>query len=607
MEKLDGKTFNAINDNIEKLKEIFPEVITEGKIDFEKLQQALGENIEKSKERYDFTWNGKSEAIQLAQKQTTGTLRPCKEESVNWDTTQNLYLEGDNLEVLRVLQNSYRNKVKMMYIDPPYNTGNDFIYKDDYKNNLTNYKNQQKENLKSNPETNGRYHTDWLNLMYSRLKVARNLLKEDGVIFISIDDNEIHNLRKICDEIFGETNFIAEIVWEKVHTRKNSAKYFSDSHEYVLCYAKTRVIDEKDKGWRRNLIPRENTDAYKNPDNDPKGPWKLDPITAHNPYSADYKIKKPNGIILSRPQDRYWALSEENWNKKVAENAVVWGDGDSYPMVKRYLSEVQDGLVPVTLFNRSFAGDSRQGNRELKELFSMGAIFPYPKPTKLIQRLIQIGTDSDDIVMDFFSGSGVTGDAVLKLNAEADSKRKFILIQLPEETPNDSEAHKAGYKNICEIGKERIRRAGNIIKNECETGDINIDVGFKVFKLDETNLYTWDSGNENLKQNLLELVDPLKDGRTQEDVVYEVLLKYGVDLTVPINEKEIADKKIYDVGMGYLLICLEKNLELNVIEEIAMNKPTRIVFYDESFKDDTVRTNAQQILKRYGVEDIRVI
>jgi adenine-specific DNA-methyltransferase len=609
MQKLDGKTFNVVQDNIEKLKQLFPEVFTENKIDFEKLMLTLGEHVEKEKERYEFTWNGKTKAIQLAQKQTTGTLRPCKEESVNWDTTKNLYIEGDNLEVLRILQNSYRNKVKMIYIDPPYNTGKDFVYKDDFYDNVKSYLEKNDENMKSNPETNGRFHTDWLNMMYPRLKVARNLLKEDGVIFISIDDHEVHNLRKLCDEIFGDNNFIAEIVWQKVHTRKNSARYFSDSHEYILCYAKKKIIDRNDFGWKRNLLPREDTSAYKNPDNDPKGPWKLDPITAHNPYSADYKIVKPNGVVLSRPQNRYWALSEENWKKKVENNEVVWGEGDSYPMIKRYLSEVQDGLVPVTLFDRDFAGDTVLANKELKSIFNLGAIFDYTKPTKLIKRLLQVGTDSDDIILDFFSGSGTTAHAIMELNKEDNGSRRFIMIQIPEQTDEKSEAFKAGYKNICEIGKERIRRAGQKIleENKDKEGIEKLDIGFKVFKLDDTNLKVWDEESADLERDLLDLIDPVKEGRTQEDVVYEILLKYGVDLTVPIEETKIADKVVYSVGMGYLLICLERDLTLEHIEEIAKQKPARVVFYDEGFKDDTVRINAQQILKRYGVEDIRVI
>ncbi|MFC8560227.1 site-specific DNA-methyltransferase [Peribacillus frigoritolerans] len=603
MQKLEGRTFNVVQDNIEKLKNLFPDVFTENKVDIDKLRIVLGEHVEKDKERYEFTWNGKTEAIQLAQKQTTGTLRPCKDESVNWDTTQNLYIEGDNLEVLRILQSSYRNKVKMIYIDPPYNTGKDFIYKDDFHNNVKNYIERLSENMKSNAETQGRFHTDWLNLMYPRLKLARNLLTTDGVIFISIDDHEVHNLRKICDEIFGDENFVAEIAWEKVHTRKNSAKYFSDSHEYVLCYAKNK------QNWNRNLIPRENTDNYSNPDNDPKGPWKSDPIYANNPYEADYEIKKPTGISLKRPQGKYWRYSEETIKKAIEEKRILWGVGDSYPTLKRYLSEVQDGLVPVTLFNREFAGDNAYGNNELKSVFGIDKLFPYPKPTKLIERLLQIGSDENSIIMDFFSGAGSTAHAILKQNAENKGNRRFILVQIPDPTNEKSDAYKAGYSNICEIGKERIRRVGKKILEETQTKEpsIEVDVGFKVFRLADSNLKMWDGESLDVEKSLLDFVEPVKEGRTQKDVVYEVLLKYGVDLTVPIEELSIVGKTSYSVGMGYLFICLEHNLTLEQIEEIAKHKPSRVVFYDEGFKNDTIRTNAQQILKRYGVEDIRVI
>jgi len=607
VEKLDGKTFDVINDNIEKLKEIFPEVVTEGKIDFEKLQQALGENVEKFKERYDFTWHGKSKAIQLAQKQTTGTLRPCKEESVNWDTTQNLYIEGDNLEVLRVLQNSYRNKVKMVYIDPPYNTGNDFVYKDNFKNNIHNYRVQTDQTMRTNPETSGRYHTDWLNMMYPRLKLARNVLKEDGVIFISIDDTEVANLRKVCDEIFGENNFVANLIWQKKFSRANDARYFSTMHDHVLVYCKNN-IQYNDNGWKIGLLPRgdETPKGYSNPDNDERGVWTSVVLSAKS--GSDkllYNITTPSGRVCPPPSGRYWSVSRERFDELVKDNRIWFGkNGDGTPRLKTFLSEVQSGLRPNSILFHDEAGHNQEGKQETKSLFDGVGVFDGPKPVRLLKLLMKIANlDDEDIVLDFFSGSSATAHAVMSLNTEEKSSRKFIMVQLPEKCSEQSEAYKSGLYDICEIGKERIRRAGT----ETQEEDNSVDIGFKVFKLDETNLHTWDSGSDNLKQNLLELVDPLKDGRTQEDVVYEVLLKYGVDLTVPIEEKKIAGNKVYDVGMGYLLICLETNLELKVIEEIAKNKPTRVVFYDEGFKDDTVRTNAQQILKRYGVEDIRVI
>ena len=620
MEKLDGKTFDIVSDNIKKLEELFPEIVTEGKVDVDKLallfDKTRNEDTDASKdgeERYEFTWKGKKEAIRMAQKQTTGTLRPCREESVNFDETQNLYIEGDNLEVLRALQSYYRGKVKMIYIDPPYNTGNDFVYKDDFSDNVKNYKERMKESYKTNTDSSGRYHTNWLNMMYPRLKLSKNLLSDDGVVFISLDDNETGNLRKICDEVFGETNFIAQIVWEKVHTRKNSAINFSVSHEYVLCYAKKKRNSSKDdNGFVRNLLPRDNTNAYSNPDNDPKGPWKTDPITAHNYYSADYTITKPNGIVIKRPQDRYWAYSEETIKRMISENAIVWGEGDSIPLAKRYLCDVQDGLVPITLFSREFAGDTSLAKRNLDDIFfECKGIFDYTKPVKLIMQLLRIGTKPSDIILDYFSGSATTAHAVMQLNAEDGGNRKFIMVQIPEETDEKSEAYKNEYKTICEIGKERIRRAGKKIleENKDKEGIEDLDIGFKVFKLDTTNIKEWDDtvqDIEEIKQMAMALDNPIKEDRSQEDVVYEILLKYGVDLTMPIEEIEIMGSKVYSVGFGYLMICLEKDISLDLIEAIGEQKPNRVVLYDNGL-DNESKTNGERILKELGVKDIRTI
>ena len=424
----------------------------------------------------------------MANSAISATLRPVKEDetspsgedasgkpyissgSVDFDTTQNLYIEGDNLKVLKLLRETYFGKVKMIYIDPPYNTGNDFVYEDDFtiKSDEWSEKSgdydEEGNRLVKNLESNGRFHTDWLNMIYPRLRLARDLLTDDGVIFISIDDNEQANLKKICDEAFGESNFVAQIVWEKVHTRKNSAVNFSVSHDYIMCYAKlSRKTAQDLQGFYRNMLPRENTDAYKNPDGDPRGDWKLDPIYANNPYDADYTITKPNGIVLSRPEGRYWRYSKATIDQAISEGRIVWGSGNSYPMIKRYLAEVADGLVPVTLFTRDFAGDNMKGSAEIDELFHDKKIFSYPKPSLLIKRLLQIGSNKDSIILDFFSGSATAAHAVMQLNAEDGGNRKFIMVQLPEPCDEQSEAFKAGYKNICEIGKERIRRAGRKI------------------------------------------------------------------------------------------------------------------------------------------------
>ncbi|WP_318617090.1 site-specific DNA-methyltransferase [Sporosarcina sp. YIM B06819] len=609
MEKLDGKTIDVVQDNIGKLKQLFPEVFTEEKIDFEKLQLTLGEHIETEKERYEFTWNGKTEAIQMAQKQSTGTLRPCKEESVDWDTTQNLYIEGDNLEVLRLLQNSYRNKVKMIYIDPPYNTGKDFVYKDNFHDNVKNYKETMDESYKSNAETNGRYHTDWLNMMYPRLKLAKSLLKDDGVIFISIDDNEQTNLKKICDEVFGEMNFVANLVWQKKYGPANDSNSISDTHEYILCYAKCFP------DWTPGLIPRneKQTSAFSNPDNDPRGPWRASDLSARTySKSGDYPIKGPKGDVFYPPASRAWVVNELRLLELLTDNRITFGKSDTgRPMEKRFLSEVKQGITPETWLPRDKADDNKVAKYELKEIIEEN-VFDTPKPIKLIKLLATIGNvKKDDIVLDFFSGSATLAHALISLNVEDQGNRKSILVQLPEIVNDNSTAYKAGYKNICEIGKERIRRAGQKIKedNKAKEGIENIDVGFKVFKLDETNLKIWDEEAENIEDHLLFFEGAVKEGSSQEDVLYEILLKYGLDLTVPIEEEKVGNVTAFSVGMGYLVVCLEQNLSTKDIEQLVSNYPDceRMVFLDNGFESDEVKINAEQILKRNGVQDIRVI
>ncbi|WP_138859795.1 site-specific DNA-methyltransferase [Exiguobacterium mexicanum] len=631
MQKLEGRTFNVVQDNIEKLKELFPEIFTENKVDIDKLRLALGENVEKEKERYEFTWNGKTEAIQLSQKQTTGTLIPSKEESVNWDTTQNLYIEGDNLEVLRVLQNSYRNKVKMIYIDPPYNTGNDFVYEDDFSDNIKNYKKNIQENMKSNPETNGRYHTDWLNLMYPRLRLARNLLREDGSIFISIDDNELTNLRKLCDEVFGEENLFAQIIVQS-NKRGQTYKQVSKTHEYLLIYTKKNETEF-------NELPKSEENSDLNLE-DNIGKFNIRELRNRNPKFG--KFNRPNLFYpfyvntKNLDKDGFYPVSLEKsdeynievypFNSSGIESCWRWG---------KTLSN--DNIQTNTLMSNLVAKRKNDGNYNIYEKYrkstykpksiwddigfitekgtvelgkiGLSSYFDFPKPIDLLKQALLIGTNKDDIILDFFSGSGTTAHAVMQLNSEDEGNRRFIMVQLPELMDEKSVAFKDGFKNICDVGKERIRRAGGKIveENKDKKGIENLDIGFRVFKLDETNLKLWDEESINLEKNLLDLVEPVKEGRSQEDVVYEILLKYGIELTVPIEETKIAGKNIYFVGMGYLLICLERDLTLEHIEEMAKQKPARIVFYDEGFKDDTVRTNAQQILKRYGVEDIRVI
>lgn len=627
MEKLDGKTFNVVQDNIEKLREIFPDVFTENKVDIDKLRLALGEQVEKEKERYEFTWNGKTQAIQLAQKQTTGTLRPCKEESVNWDTTQNLYIEGDNLEVLRILQNSYRNKVKLIYIDPPYNTGKDFIYKDDFHENLKNYKEKNLENMKSNPETNGRYHTDWLNLMYSRLKISKNLLLPNGIIFISISDKEYPNLKKVCDEIYGEENFIATLIWDRNHSAQ--AGIFKVYHEYVLVYAKNHSLINvprslSNEHFEAGAMKKQ---SYRHPMKDftfPKGTRfdALEGTELKDEWGGTEKVILKKGKMICENG----ALKEEvtlcaAYTQYDMMTQFFYGDKDNLldsrgqKVVEFYFSStgkiriVKERGVNTPQTTQKF-GTQGSASVDLASLFDLNdSPIDSPKPIKMIKDFLAWFTLDNDIILDFFSGSATSAHAVMELNVEDGGNRRYILVQLQEKLEEDSEAFKAGYKNICDIGKERILRASKKIYEENkDTQHINkLDIGFKVFKLDETNLKIWNEESLGLEKDLLDLVEPVKEGRTQEDVVYEILLKYGVDLTVPIEETKIAGKTVFSIGMGYLLICLERDLTLEQIEVMAKQKPARIVFYDEGFKDDTVRTNAEQILKRYGVDDIRVI
>jgi adenine-specific DNA-methyltransferase len=617
MQKLEGRTFNVVQDNIEKLKELFPEVITENKVDMDRLFLALGENVEKEKERYEFSWNGKTEAIKLAQKQTTGTLLPCQEESVNWNFTKNLFIEGDNLEVLRILQSSFRNKVKVIYIDPPYNTGRDFIYKDDYHDNLNNYKEKNMESMKSNPETNGRYHTEWLNMIYPRLKLARNFLSDDGVIYISIDDNELHNLRKVCDEIFGENNFLGNIVRATGQTTGQDSGGLGSSFDFVLAYSKNPNMD-------LSGLPLTEHDLKRFDNEDAKGKYAYDQMrkTGSNDRREDrprmyYPVIDPDGNevypIAPAGYESCWRFEQKTYKKLLDEGYIFWkkskrGEDEIWwPYVKYYL----EGRTkrPSPLWND--LDGNKKATRDLRDLFDGKKVFDHPKPIDFIKRLIQIAPNAskNDLILDFFAGSAATAHSVLDLNSSDGGTRRFITVQIPEEIEENTEAYKAGFKNISELSKERIRLAGKkvIEQNKGKVGIDKLDIGFKVFKLDETNLKMWDEESLDLEKTLLDIVEPVKEGRSKEDVVFEILSKYGIDLAVTIEEIKIMKKTVYSVGMGYLFICLEKDLDLLQIEEMAKLKPARIVFYDEGFRDDTVRTNAQQILKRYGVQDIRVI
>jgi len=649
MDKMDGKTMDIVAENVGKMKELFPEAFTEGKVDFEALKEVLGTFVDDRDERYSFTWNGKSKARMIAQTPSTGTLRPCKEESVDWDSTQNIFIEGDNLEVLKLLQKSYHKKVKMIYIDPPYNTGKDFVYKDNFKDNIKNYKeitgqvDGEGRNLSNNPETSGRYHTDWLNMMYPRLKLARNLLKDDGVVFISIDDNELKNLRSICDELFGEENFVSTVVWEKRYIPQNAVKWFSEAHDFLLVYAKNKL------NWYPNLLKR--SDAinarYLNLDNDSRGVWKPADATAqggHGIQSQFYVLTAPNGKQHTVPNGRCWVYTEPVFKQMVADNRIWFGaDGNNVPAVKRFLSEVKQGTACQTIWKYGDVGHNQEGKKEVNDLFPESSVFETPKPVRLLKRILHLSTEANSIVLDFFAGSATAAHAVMQKNAEDAGNRKFIMVQLPELCDKKSEAFKAGYKTIAEISKERIRRAATKIKAELTTKDTKgtkeegeedlfseadkenfrdvrafrafrgskLDLGFKVFKLDSTNIKQWEVDFDLTERTLEDFISNIKPDRKEEDVLFEILLKYGLDLTLPITEHTIAGKKVFVIGMGALIVCLADSISLDVVEGIAQLKDelkpeiTRVVFKDSGFKDDVVKTNAVQILKQAGIVDVR--
>ena len=624
MTKLDGKTPDLAAENIAQLRQIFPDVFEEGKIDFDKLKQVLGEYVDDEKERYNFTWNGKGRALRLAQTPTTGTLRPCEAESKNWDDTQNLYIEGDNLEVLKLLQKSYHGKIKMIYIDPPYNTGGDFVYPDDFSDSIENYKqitgqvDNEGKQLGTNSEFNGRYHTDWLNMMYPRLRLARNLLCDDGVIFISIDDNESENMKKICGEIFGEGNFIAQAIWQK-RTSPDARRIISAGHEYILIFCK----NIQSSGEIIRLLPFSEKDraAYKNPDNDPRGPWVSTDCTAqagHGTKNQFYELVTPVGRKIVLPDSLCWRFTKEKMQEEIEAGRIWFGqDGKGVPRKKTYLSE-RAGRNLWTWWPNTEVGHTQSATQELTRLLG-GKLFDFSKPIELIKRCLSLALDSNSIVLDFFSGSATTAHAVMQLNAEDGGNRKFIMVQLPEPCREGTEAAKAGYKNICEIGKERIRRAGEKIKAEIEEKSPQLkigeepkkvpDIGFKVFKLDSSNLKKWQPDYDALETTLFDSVSNYVEGRSELDVVYEIMLKMGMELTWPLETHIIASRNVYDIGMGALMICLDDHITAEVAEGMAAlrqeesSEVWRVVFKDNGFESDSAKVNIKEILKRAGLEE----
>lgn len=644
LDEKDGSSLDLVNEHIKALKDIFPEAVTEDGVNFDTLKQLLSGVISEGEEKFGLNWHGKKQARQIALTPSLGTLRPCPDESVNWDTTENLFIEGDNLEVLKLLQKSYANKVKMIYIDPPYNTGKEFIYPDRFKDNLDTYLRYTGQisdegfKISSNTESSGRYHTNWLNMMYPRLKLAQNLMRSDGVIFVSIDNNEVHNLRKLMNEIFGEENFIEEIVWEKMYTIKNDAAFISTSHEYIVCFAKN--ISSLEFGL---LARTEDMDArYKNIDDDPRGPWKPIPLYAEGESkNGRYIIKAPNGNEFEPRPDMHWRYREEDMLDLINDNRIYFGrDSNSQPNLKRFLSEVKQGVKARSLWSHEEAGSNDSAKKELKKLFIENEVlFTFPKPTTLVSRMGLLATisNNNDIVLDFFSGSCTTAHAILDLNKEDGGNRKFIMVQLPEPCDEKSEAFKAGYKTIADIGKERIRRVINKIKEEqnsevqgnlplsaeSEQGDAlslskrgEVDLGFKVFKLDSSNIRAWNPDAKDLAKSLLDHSEHLVDGRTEEDVLYELLLKRGVELTTPIEKKTISKKSVYSIGYGILFACLADSIKKGEVEaladgiikwhkELAVDGDTQVVFRDSAFENDVAKTNMTAILEQNGISHVR--
>ena len=629
MDNLKMHSLDGVQRNIELIGKLFPNAITEVKrngkvehaIDFDVLRQELSDSIvEGREERYQFTWPDKKKAMLAANAPITATLRPVVADSVGKDGTpggfdsENLYIEGDNLEVLKLLQETYLGKVKMIYIDPPYNTGNDFVYEDDFAQSTEDYMensgqyDEEGNRLVANTESNGRFHTDWLNMIYPRLKIAKDLLTDDGVIFISIDDNEQENLKKCCDEVFGSPNFVAQLIWERAFSPKNDARFISNSHDYVLMYAKdiTKFVIGR--------LPRteEANSRYSNPDNDPRGVWMSSDISVKT-YNAEchYPITAPSGRVIEPPAGRCWSLSKKAFLERLQDNRIWFGpDGNGVPRIKRFLTDLKhEGMAPTSIMFFKDVGHSQEGAQEVSKLLD-GGFFSGPKPQRLMQRLLTLANlTSDSIVLDFFSGSASTAHAVMSKNAENGGHRKFIMVQLPEKTDEKSEAYKAGYKNICEIGKERIRRAGRKIKEDAGlTAPADLDIGFRCLRLDESNMkpvyYTPDEVGQ---QDLFSLVDNVKEDRTPEDLLFQVMLDLGVLLSSSIEVKEIAGKKVFNVADGFLLACFDHDVTEETVKAIAQMKPYYAVFRDSSMANDSVATNFDQIFETYSPDTVRKV
>ena len=637
MDKLKMHTPNKADENFKKLAEMFPNAVTETidengevvrAIDKDVLMQEISCTVvDGNEERYQFTWPDKKKSVLLANAPINKTLRPCREESVDFDTTENLYIEGDNLEVLKLLQETYLGKIKMIYIDPPYNTGHDFVYGDDFSQSTGEYLENSGQfdddgnRMVQNTESNGRFHTDWLNMLYPRIKLSKSLLRDDGVIFISIDDNEIDNLKKICNEIFGEVNLVAEIPWQSRASIQNDTD-FSVNHEYICVYAKNRrqenrrLKESNYSEWHKKdsfvckPLPLDKS-KFDNPDNDPRGLWKADPFDAPNVRpNLTYPVVNPNtGEEHLPPRGRHWRFLPAKFSSALEDNRIVWtNNGLGRPQLKVFYEEKKEfGSVDNSWFSADRIGTSTNGTKELMKLFDGSAFFDTPKPVSLLSKLITLANvEEDDIILDFFSGSATTAHAVIQLNAEDDGNRRFIMVQLPEETGEKSEAYKAGYKNICEIGKERIRRAGKKIKKDSPLTTQNLDIGFRVLKCDTSNMKDVYYSPTDFDINLLDMMaDNIKEDRTPEDLLFQVMLDLGVELSSKIEETVIAGKKVFDVADGFLIACFDKDVNDETIKAIAQKQPYYFVMRDSSLANDSVATNFEQIFATYSPDTVR--
>ena len=623
MDKLKMQTVNKADENFKKLAEMFPNAVTETidengevvrAIDKDVLMQEIScKVVDGNEERYQFTWPDKKKSVLLANAPINKTLRPCREESVDFDNTENLYIEGDNLEVLKLLQETYLGKIKMIYIDPPYNTGNDFVYEDDFAQSTEEYLENSGQfdddgnRMVQNTENNGRFHTDWLNMIYPRLRLAKDLLADNGAIFMSIDEHEIQNLKNVANDVFGEQNFVGTVIWERAFSPKNDAKFFSDSHDYIVVYAKSLpdfVIGK---------LPRteEANSRYKNPDNDPRGPWTSGDLSVKT-YSAssDYPITTPSGRVVNPPHGACWRVSKSKFEELLADNRIYFGEsGTNVPRLKRFLCDLKDGMTPTTIWKCEDVGHNQEGRQELKKLFDDKGYFDGPKPVRLMERALLIGNlDRESIVLDFFSGSATTAHAVMKYNADNGTKCKFIMVQVPEETSQASDAYKSGYKTICDIGKDRIRRAGKKIKYDSPITTSDIDVGFRVLKCDSSNMKNVYYNPSEYEPSLFtRLEDNIKEDRTSEDLLFQVMLDLGVLPSSKIEDTTVAGKRVFNVEDNYLIACFDDNVTEEIITEIAKQKPYYFVMRDSSMANDSVATNFEQIFAAYSPDTVRKV